>query len=219
MKERQKRQQREAKQKRVQDTRNFIESREHACPFAAEAEHGGQVQYVSISELGPEVAIRQGVREFIASSKKALVLLFPESTHRLPLDMMIKRAVDYFTEAGAAMIETYNPGISRSEVKEIAEREFRSILEDPDSDIIPHIGHPEKGGMYTIFMGAYERPHPRWAPHPMLVLTWISDVEAAQLNTPLMVERIRERVFREFGAPYDAKALALPQRPDDESVI
>lgn len=158
----------------MQSVRRFVESREHACPFAVEAEHAGGVQFEAV----------------------------------------MKKAIDYFTEAGAAMIQTYNPGATRTQIKQFAKQDFRAHLEDPDSDIIPHIVHPSRGGLYTVFMGQYKRPHPRWAPHPMLVMTWISDVEQAQAESPRVVELIRERVFREFGEPYDAKAVILPQRPE-----
>jgi hypothetical protein len=50
----------------------------------------------------------------------------------------------------------------------------------------------------------YPATHPRFSPRPIIVLTYLSDVEG------IAIPVVREAMAREHGHLYDAKELVLP---------
>lgn len=87
-------------------------------------------------------------------------------------------------------------------------REVRRQLNDNADPLRPMLGCGNHM-LHAICMApVYPVGHPRWAPRPMVVVTWERDVQAAQ--SLAVLARIRERMREGHGALYDADDLMVP---------
>jgi hypothetical protein len=77
---------------------------------------------------------------------------------------------------------------------------------DPRRPVLGCRGAP----LFSICMAPlYPKTHPRYAPRPVVVVTWHEDVGAAAGQEPA-ASRIRQAMIREHGCVYDADELMLP---------
>lgn len=193
---------------RTSAVETWLRSGASVCPFARTC----VAEYVEAS--APAGADRRllvrAAREFSrslgASPSHALITLGPysvdhESTYAWAIEAFLGLNV------GFAMVS----GVPRAEAELFLMRNTRPLLlaEADPTALRPHLRYRDQP-LFTFCMApCYPRPHPRFAPFPILVTTWALDVAEAQKSTAL-VTRIRERMKAEHGFVYDADALVLP---------
>ncbi|MEK7673108.1 MAG: hypothetical protein AAB373_04450 [Patescibacteria group bacterium] len=199
------------------DARAFIGSTEHICPFATLAERNHEVAYGVIDDKDVEGSMRKTLERFL-TDKKAAVLAFSRRVTDLKTSEDL--AIRYMVAAGTVLNSIQNPKGKLSDIRDQLARGVGDIIRDPNSEYHPHLmaKHPKVGfpdNIFTIFMGpCYEKTHTRWAPHPMLVLTWATDVNQATITGIPVVKQIHERIRRAFGGRYDADALFVKPTPE-----
>ncbi len=89
----------------------------------------------------------------------------------------------------------------------IAQR-IRPLLFDDSDPRRPVLGCRE-APLFSICMApVYPKAHPRYAPQPVVVVTWHEDVGDVQGQEPA-ASRIRQAMIREHGCAYDADELML----------
>jgi hypothetical protein len=90
-----------------------------------------------------------------------------------------------------------------------AEHEIRPMFLDekiPTRPMLGLMGEP----LYAVCMApVYPETHPRYAPHPIVVVTWVRDI--AEVHAlPKVLAAIRERMRAGHGSLYEADELMLP---------
>jgi hypothetical protein len=107
--------------------------------------------------------------------------------------------------AGFGLLE----GFEERELATYIEQQIRPMLLDESNPRRPVLGC-RQAPLFAICMAPlYPRTHPRYAPQPVVVLTWHEDVGAVQTQEPA-ASRIRQAMIREHGWAYDADELMLP---------
>lgn len=197
------------------DARAFVDSNLHICPFGKMAEREGQVAYAVIDKKDVEGSTKEAVKAFLRS-KSAAVLVFPEVIHGLETSEEV--AIEIMLAAATHIGKALNPQLSMQEVRAEVEEEIGIHLKDPYSNYNPvmradyHNGEPSN--IFAGFMGpCYKRGHTRWAPRPMVVLTWAFDIDLATEENPKWTNLVRKRMRKAFGGDYDANALFLDEKP------
>jgi hypothetical protein len=102
-------------------------------------------------------------------------------------------------------------------IPDIEERELKhavqgvgKLLADPHATMRPYLALKERA-LYTICMAPmYPEGHPRWAPHAMLIATYVDDVAQAKRRSDAGVRAVRDQMTAATGAVYDANELVLP---------
>lgn len=198
--------------------RDFIGGTEHVCPFGTLAERNGEVAYGRIEEGRVEKSIKKALEAMLEGKKKTAVLMFPENGR--DFEESKADAIRYMVAAGTILTATLYPDVTPQQIREALEIQVAAVIRDENSNKTPHLAaiHPITGvpdHIFTIFMGpCYQRPHARWAPYPMLVLTWAVDVQQVSLLQAEIVNAIHAKIRRIHGGRYDADLLVVPQVPD-----
>ncbi len=100
-------------------------------------------------------------------------------------------------------------GLEEREIAEHIAQSIRPLLLDESDPRRPVLGC-RQSPLFSICMAPlYPKTHPRYAPQPVVVLTWHEDVGAVQKQEPA-ASRIRQAMIREHGYAYDADELMLP---------
>lgn len=170
------------------------------CPFAVWA----KPYFAS----GKTTELERAVKKFSKTRGKTptcvLVVLGPDSVPDIE---------NWAIETFLALYVTFwvIGGIERSKAVDYVQRTVEPSMRD-DNDPYRHFLtalQPEPQPLHAICMAPmYPKGHPRWAPHPVIVVTWGSDVARAQRNLKL-VQQIRNKAFSAHGSKYDADALFL----------
>jgi hypothetical protein len=96
------------------------------------------------------------------------------------------------------------PSLSLRQVKELVRTQAEPVLRndlDPRRLYLPVRNQPV---LPVCMAPLYPATHPRYSPRPIIVLTFLVDVEG------IKIPAVREAMAREHGHVYDAKELVLP---------
>ncbi len=174
---------------------------EHVCPFATKC----VIHNVSDQDdyRGALSKMQRGQVVVIVSDQ-----LFAQHQAKYPLEeyLLVK------LWAQACYLKAFLCAMMLDFPQENPRRLTRTVLREVypvvSDDVNPRRMHLSLRGLpvLTICMApVYPTGHPRFAPTPILLLTWMQDiVEAGPLP------KVREVMEREHGSVYDAMALMLP---------
>jgi hypothetical protein len=186
---------------RVETVRNYLQAGKSVCPFAKVS----PLELVTVSTIprADRAIIIPSVVAFAAARGNALVLLAEADAN---FTATTAWATEAFLELMVCCSWLDQPMVPIAEVERHVERDIRPILDSPV--LQPHLGLRAKALMSICMAPVYPAAHPRYAPHTILVVTWIDDVAAAQSTNT--VAKIRAAMAREHGSVYDANELMLP---------
>ncbi len=183
----------------------FLKAGNSICPFAKIAADRGQIVYVTSSNASIQASVFEGVKEFITSGHPVLIFIAP--LDYLDHQRAQQQAHDLFMELSIAFNRLANPRIRPKLIRREVEKQVRPLLRQ-ESPIHPMIGIPPDKAAFTIAMGpSYQPSDPRYAPHNLLVVTWVNDVKRASETQPLIVQGIRTQMAERTGHIYDANQL------------
>lgn len=180
---------------------DFIVKEGSVCPFA----RGSARLYVTVGRVPADKRKKtlEAGKRFAPGQNQALLVVGPQ----LPNFQATKRwAREVFLE----LLTCFGllDGLPEKDVVRHVRSEVRPLLEDEKDPRRPLLGFRGKM-LYSICMAPlYPKTHPRYAPVPVVVVTWGEDV--AQVHGQPSTGRIREVMRREHGHVYDADDLMLP---------
>ena len=183
----------------------FLKAGSSICPFAKIAANRSEIFYLEPGAGSLREDIFQGVQDFLISRKPVFIVTAPSDSPNKQNGE--RQAHDLFIELAIAFGRIVNPGESEEAVRKEFGGLFRTRLR-PDSELNPMIMLPPDKGLFTIAMNpAYLPTDPRYAPHDILVLTWMQDVKAAARARPDLVGEIHGEMQRRTGTVYDADVV------------
>lgn len=182
---------------RVED---YLREGGSVCPFAA---HSRRV-YVDDAD-GPD-AMRKAVERFAATQSAPirgalLVVGSPdtfEGTKTWAREVFLELAYHFIMHAGATSVVAWDH----------VQTNLRPALSDDANPMRPVLACDEQPLFCICMAPVYPPTHPRYAPEPVVVVTWQVDIFAA--FTQPTVDRVRAAMKREHGSVYDADELMLP---------
>lgn len=108
-------------------------------------------------------------------------------------------------------------GLDEREIATHIEERIRPMLLDDSDPRRPVLGCRE-APLFSICMAPlYPKTHSRYAPHPVVVVTWHEDVGAVHGQEPA-ASRIRQAMIREHGSAYDADELMISWPNENKTV-
>jgi hypothetical protein len=179
----------------------FVAQGGSVCPFA----RGSARLYVTVGRVPADKRknLREAFQRFSAGQNQAVLVIGPEFA-----DFATTRgwAREVFLELLICL--GVLDGVPEKEVARYAKTEIRPLLCDDKDPRRPLLGFRGKP-LYSICMAPlYPKTHPRYAPKPVIVVTWGEDV--AKVHGLPSTNGIREAMRREHGFVYDADDLMLP---------
>jgi hypothetical protein len=184
----------------------FIRNGGSVCPYA----RGSDRIYATVGRnpRTDRASILPALHRFSAtrgqSPNGALLILGPDFKG---FDATRDWARDVFLElmVGFGLVD----GLDERAVVTYIEQNVRPMLLDESEPRRPVLGCRE-APLFSICMApVYPKTHPRYAPRPVVVVTWHEDVGAVQGREPA-ASQIRQAMLREHGSAYDADELMLP---------
>jgi hypothetical protein len=168
----------------------YLRAGKSVCPHARKA----TIHYAMDNEaLGPMLAA-------IKPSEAGVVIAGRE----LDGFAATKRwAQDTVLSMFAAAASLAYPNLSLREIKDLVRTQAEPVLRndiDPRRLYLPVRSQPV---LPVCMAPVYPTPHPRYSPRPIIVLTYLADVEGIKIPV------VREAMEREHGHVYDAKELVL----------
>jgi len=176
------------------------------CPFAAGSKR------IYISDADSPKAMRAAVARFAAPRGKRPygALLVLGSTSDASYDTF--EAVQFWAREVFLSL-AYNfarlGGASLSEAYTYVQSTMRPMLLDDTDPRRPVLGCGDQPLFCFCIAPLYPKTHPRYAPQPVVVVTWQADVFAS-MTSQAVVDSIRGAMKREHGSVYDADELMLP---------
>lgn len=178
------------------------------CPWARSA----PLTYLIPGSV--DLQVRE-LRQFAARQDQgALIMVAPIDLNELDYLEVVCWARKAFCELTASTVRATVPEIDQLELDRIVQR-TSELLCDPNATTRPYLGLFDRP-LYTICMAPmYSEGHPRWAPHPMLVATFVDDVARAKRRSEAAVRTIRDKMVAATRSIYDANELVLnlPKEP------
>ncbi len=184
---------------RLQRVKEFFESGRSVCPFTKK--YANQVSYVCVPD--DTTLDKNPVLDFIADPTiMALTYVFEsdKGTHQEEHS----RAIEVFKKLYLSLFLTEHGQAAKEHLSQL-EGELNKAF-SPSSDINPFLSYNSQP-LFSIAMNPlYDQNHPRWAPHPIIVITKHSDVEAVPKP---VVDSIRGKMLERIGKLYDADELYI----------
>lgn len=180
---------------------DFIEKGGSVCPFARASAR----LFVTVGRVPSDKRkkIREAGQRFAPGQNQALLVVGPQLPNFLATRTWA-REVFLELQTCFGLLD----GFAEKDVLRLVRTEIRPLLEaekDPRRPMLGFRGLP----LYAICMApCYPKTHPRYAPMPVIVVTWGEDV--AKVHDQPATEKIRETMRREHGSVYDADDLMLP---------
>lgn len=178
----------------------FIAQGGSVCPFA----RGSARLYVTVGHVPADKRqqLREMFQRFAPGQSQAALVIGPD----LPDFVATTRwAREVFLELMICL--GILDGLPEKDVNRYVKQTIRPLLEDDKDPRRPLLGFRGKP-LYSICMAPlYPKTHPRYAPKPVVVVTWHQDV--ADVHDQLATSKIRESMKREHGFVYDADDLML----------
>lgn len=187
---------------------DFVEKGGSVCPFA----RGSARLYVTVGRILADRRKKtaEAVQRFAPGQNQALMVVGPDLPNFAATKVWAR---EVFQELMIVMGLLDN--VPEKDVVRYVRTQIRPLLENEADPRRPMLGFRGKP-LYAICMApCYPQTHPRYAPKPVIVITWGQDVAA--VHSRPTTEKIREIMQREHGCVYDADDLMLPlpmERPN-----
>jgi hypothetical protein len=169
----------------------YLRAGKSVCPHARKA----TIHYATDNEaFGPMLAaIKPSEAGVVIGSREVDGF---EATKRWAQDTVLSMF--------AAAASLAYPSLSHKQVKDLVRAQAEPVLRndlDPRRLYVPVRNQPV---LPVCMAPVYPATHPRYSPRPIIVLTYLADVEG------IAIPAVREAMAREHGHVYDAKELVLP---------
>jgi len=187
---------------RAAAVKKYLQAGKSVCPFAKAC----PLELAAVSVANPRAdraGILRSVTAFAAARGNAIVLLAKADKG---FTSTAAWAAESFLELAICCARVSEPTVPVVEIEHYVERVVRSTLRS--SEIRPHLALHAKALMTICMAPVYPSTHPRYAPHTILVVTWVEDVDKASGTGA--VPKIREAMTKAHGCVYDANELMLP---------
>lgn len=174
--------------------RSYLESGRSVCPFAKKC----QIHYVL--DTGDMKSI---LTKF--DRKEAIIVVCSRPSLLVDFTHTRTWARHAFLKAIRQSARVTYSDVSDKEIAAEIATTILPILQDDDDRRRPNIALKEKPVITICMAPVYPVTHPRYAPVPILVLTWFDDLTEAGT-----IPKVRQAMTQEHGYVYDALELMLP---------
>lgn len=193
----------------AQNIEAFLHDGGSVCPFARTC----KLIYVDTSQIpkNDRSALVKAVKQFSptmgSTPPAALIVGGPMSTN---FEETKEWAIQVFLELHTVL--WLGIGLTLTSLEAYVKNEVEPMVRDDSSQKRIFLTHKNQP-LFSICMApCYHNKHPRYAPTPVVVVTWHYDVEQVRKNDPL-IQKIRAAMFKGYGGPYDADELMLSLTP------
>lgn len=187
--------------------------RRSVCPYARQAWRDGQIQWLhlevgaGINPIPARPSLYFALDKFLNSQDRVLLVLFSdEFMNHYEAHLAAKRL---FLELAIAVNRVNAPDMCLDKILNIWINRFYSYLVQAHVPIEkPLIPCKRKNGTIDdalfVFVAnpLFGINHPRFAPVPMLIVTYQSDIKIANINFPQVTDEINRAAIRRILSPF-----------------